>query len=48
MGTFTNVADYEATRYAADEVKEEFGYATGVSNNRFIGNSMRLRLSDES
>jgi len=37
--TFTDVTVSEAARYAADEVEEEFGYATDVSNNQFIGNS---------
>lgn len=39
MGTFTNVAVSEAANYAEDEVEEEFGDATDVANNRFIGNS---------
>lgn len=39
LGTFTNVDVSEAARYAADEVEEEFGDATDVENNRFIGDS---------
>ncbi|WP_406657853.1 hypothetical protein V7O62_04655 [Methanolobus sp. ZRKC2] len=39
LGTFTNVDVSQAARYAEDEVEDEFGDATDVADNRFIGNS---------